>query len=293
MRYSEIADTECAIAQALGVVGDWWTLLVIRDVAGGRHRFDELQSELGVSRKVLAERLSALVDNGVLEKRRYEQHPPRFEYHLTRAGEGLMPVLVALQEWGTRFVLGDGTVTATAPAASAESDRMRQLVGTRLPTVTLVGLDGEPTDPVADADWTVLYCYPGAYAEAASYPVGWGDIPGTRGCTLESVTFRNRLEEFTARGAHVVGVSTQRPDEQAAFVAKERIGFPVVSDQDLRLAASLRLPTFRAAGTDRLKRATLLVSRDRTIRGVLFPIPDPAGSVGDVLTLLDTVASGF
>jgi len=69
VRYSEIADTECAIAQALSVVGDWWTLLVVRDVAGGLHRFDELHAELGMSRKVLAERLAALVDHDVLEMR--------------------------------------------------------------------------------------------------------------------------------------------------------------------------------------------------------------------------------
>jgi peroxiredoxin len=133
----------------------------------------------------------------------------------------------------------------------------------------------------------VLYCYPGAYAESAAYPVGWGEIPGARGCTLESVTYRDRLGDFADRGAEVVGVSTQRPDEQAAFAAKERIRFPLVSDQDLRMAAALRLPTFRAAGADRLKRATLVVRHDREIRGVLYPISDPAGSVDDALRLLD------
>lgn len=291
MRYTEAAgDSECAIAQALGVVGDWWTLLVVRDVAGGRHRFDELQAELGVSRKVLAERLGSLVEHGVLTKRIYEQHPPRYEYHLTAAGEGLMPVLIALQNWGTRFVLGDGSLTATASPASVETTRLQHLVGTRIPPLSLAGASGEPRDPVSDAEWTVLYCYPGAYANSASYPVGWSDIPGTTGCTLESVTYRNRLADFARRGADVIGVSTQRPDEQAAFAAKERIAFPLVSDQDLRLTGALRLPTFRAAGADRLKRATLLVRHDREIRGVLYPIDDPAGSVDDALTLLDSVS---
>lgn len=287
MRYSEIADTECAIAQALGVVGDWWTLLVVRDIAGGRHRFDELQAELGVSRKVLSERLTALVDNGVLERHEYQRHPPRFEYHLTTAGLGLTPVLVALQDWGTRFVLGDGSLTATGGPRSLETRRVRRLVGTRVPELTLAASTGDMCDPITDADWTVLYCFPGAYATAASYPPGWGDIPGTRGCTLESVTFRNRQAEFEARGAQVVGVSTQRPDEQGAFKAKERIPFALVSDQELKLAAALRLPTFRAAGSDRLKRLTLLVRRDREIRGVLYPITDAAGSVDDALALLD------
>ena len=287
MKYTEVADSDCAIAQALGVVGDWWTLLVVRDVAGGVCRFDELQRELGVSRKVLAERLAALVEHGVLEKVPYQQHPPRHEYRLTSAGQGLMPVLIALQEWGTRWVLGDGSLTATATPGATETQRVRQLVGTRIPPLELAGAGDVARDPVGDAQWTVLYCYPGAYAESAAYPVGWGEIPGARGCTLESVTYRDRLGDFADRGAEVVGVSTQRPDEQAAFAAKERIRFPLVSDQDLRMAAALRLPTFRAAGADRLKRATLVVRHDREIRGVLYPISDPAGSVDDALRLLD------
>ena len=287
MKYTEVADSDCAIAQALGVVGDWWTLLVVRDVAGGVCRFDELQRELGVSRKVLAERLAALVEHGVLEKVPYQQHPPRHEYRLTSAGQGLMPVLIALQEWGTRWVLGDGSLTATATPGATETQRVRQLVGTRIPPLELAGAGDAARDPVGDAQWTVLYCYPGAYAESAAYPVGWGEIPGARGCTLESVTYRDRLGDFADRGAEVVGVSTQRPDEQAAFAAKERIRFPLVSDQDLRMAAALRLPTFRAAGADRLKRATLVVRHDREIRGVLYPISDPAGSVDDALRLLD------
>jgi DNA-binding HxlR family transcriptional regulator/peroxiredoxin len=287
MRYTEIADTDCAIAQALGVVGDWWTLLVVRDVAGGLHRFDDLQHELGVSRKVLAERLASLVEHGVLDKVQYEQHPPRFEYHLSRAGQGLMPVLIALQEWGTRWVMGDGTLTATAVPGTVEAARVRGLVGTRVPPLTLTDSAGALRDPIGAAEWTVLYCYPGAYADSASYPVGWGDIPGARGCTLESVTYRDRLPDFAERGAEVVGVSTQRPDEQAAFAAKERIRFALVSDQDLRLAGALRLPTFRAAGADRLKRATLVVRHDREIRGVLYPVTDPAGSVDEALALVD------
>ncbi|GAA2143379.1 hypothetical protein GCM10009760_29680 [Kitasatospora kazusensis] len=83
------------------------------------------------------------------------------------------------------------------------------------------------------------------------------------------------------------GVSTQRPDQLAAFAAHARIRFPLLSDADLRLSAALRLPTFRAAGVDRLKRLTLLVAADRTVRGVLYPLDDPAGSVEDALALID------
>lgn len=288
MRRDDLPDAECAIEQALGIVGDLWTLLIVRDVAGGIHRFDQLQAELGVSRKVLTERLNALVDHRVLERRQYLERPPRFEYHLTAVGHGLLPVLVALQDWGTRHVMGDGTLTATAAPDSRETQRVHALVGTRVPDLVLDVSKGGLNDPIAPTHWTVLYCFPGAYAPSPdAYPPGWGSIPGATGCTLESVTYRDRLDEFTARNATVLGVSTQRPDQLQAFAEHERIPFPLMSDQQLELAGSLRLPTFRAAGADRLKRLTLLVRDDRQIAGVLYPVPDPAGSVDDMLAMID------
>lgn len=289
MRHTEAADPDCAISQALAVVGDAWTLLLIRDVAGGTHQFDALCTGLGISRRVLTERLKALVADGVLEKRLYNPHPPRYEYHLTPAGRGLLPLLVALQDWGGRYVLGDGSLSGTSTADSAETRRVHGLTGRRLPELELPAATGEPTDPVPPGSaWTVLYCYPGAYAPGGlDYPPGWGEIPGAAGCTLESSTYRDRMAEFTARGARVHGISTQRPDQLAAFAEHARIPFPLLSDADLRLAAALRLPTFRAAGVDRLKRLTLVLDADRTVRGVLYPVIDPAGSVEDALDLVD------
>ncbi|MEU6281341.1 winged helix-turn-helix transcriptional regulator [Streptomyces sp. NPDC047028] len=292
MRYTELGDPDCAIAQALTVVGDPWTLLLIRDVAGGAHQFDVLREGLGISRKVLTERLKSLVTDGVLEKRLYSPHPPRYEYHLTPAGRGLLPVLVALQDWGGRHVMGDGALSATSAADSAETRRVHALVGRRLPELELAGPRGEPVDPVStEHAWTVLYCFPGAYAPGGhDYPPGWGLIPGARGCTLESCTYRDRMAEFAERDARVHGVSTQRPDQLAAFAEHERIAFPLLSDADLRLAAALRLPTFRAAGVDRLKRLTLVLDSSRTVRGVLYPLDDPAGSVEEALALVDSLA---
>lgn len=284
-----MTDTECAIAQAAAVVGDWWTLLIVRDVLGGVNRFDELQAELNISRKVLAERLDLLVDRGVLGRRRYQTRPPRDEYVVTDVGRNLAPVLIALQDWGARHLLGDGTLTATGRPRSLEARRMRHLVGSRLPAVLLQGPGGRRRDPLAGGfEWTVIYCYPGAYANAGDYAAGWSEIPGAAGCTLESTTFRDRHDEFLDRGAQVVGVSTQRPEDQAAFAAKKRIPFRLLSDQELQLAAALRLPTFRAAGGDNFKRITLLVrSADREIQNVLYPVPDPVATVSDVLTVLD------
>lgn len=288
MRRGERIDADCGIEQTLGVVGDGWSLLVVREVAGGVTRFDALQRELSVSRKVLAERLAWLVDHGVLEKRRYSDRPPRHDYLLTERGEALLPVLISLQDWGTRHVMGDGSMTATAAAGSAESRRVERLIGTRVPPLTLSAHDGRPVDPVnPDAPWTVLFCFPGAYPPAAGgYPPGWSDIPGTTGCTLEARTYAARHEALAEAGAHVHGISTQRPDQLAAFAAHESLPYAMLSDQDARMSGGLRLPTFRAAGTDRLKRLTLLVDRERTIRATQFPITDPAGSVDEMLALV-------
>jgi DNA-binding HxlR family transcriptional regulator/peroxiredoxin len=292
MRYSDIRDADCAIAQALGVVGDWWTLLVIRDLAGGTNRFSALVEELRVSRKTLAERLTALVSSGVVERRRYSEHPPRDEYHLTERGKALLPVLIALQDWGDRFIFGDGSISATAAPSSREAKRVHDLVGARVPDMRLPAARGRHRDPVSRRPWTVVYCFPGAYAPGTMrYPPGWSNIPGASGCTVESSTFRDHVDDFAERGVEIHGVSTQRPDHLRAFADHSRIPFALLSDADLMLASALRLPTFRAAGTDRLKRLTLLVDWEREIRGVLYPISDPARSVTDALALIDALES--
>ncbi|NJC72303.1 redoxin domain-containing protein [Planosporangium thailandense] len=292
MKRADLVDADCGITQALDVLGDGWTFLIVRDIAGGTTRFDALQRQLGISRRALTERLTHLVEHGVLVRRPYSQHPPRYDYLLTPKGEGLLPVLIALQDWGTRHVMGDGHLTATADNASAETRRVHRLVGRRLPRVTVLQHDGQPAALDGFGAWTVLYCFPGAYAPAAQgYPPGWSEIPGAAGCTLESMTYASRHAAFRALGAHVRGVSTQRPDQLAAFVAHVRLPFPLLSDQDNKLAAGLRLPTFRAAGVDRLKRLTLLVDPDAVIRAVQFPVTDPAASVDDMLGHLTRLAS--
>ncbi|MFF3015058.1 winged helix-turn-helix transcriptional regulator [Streptomyces sp. NPDC057939] len=280
---THLGDADCSIAQALDVVGDWWTLLIVRDTARGVHRFDELQRELGMSRKVLTERLKMLVEAGVLTREPYQERPVRHEYRLTPRGRGLLPVLVALQDWGDTWVLGEGEMTATTEESSKEAVRVHALRGTRLPELLLPDRFGELRDPVADTPFTVLYCFPGAHARPESYPPDWAGIPGARGCTLESCTFRDRLAEFTAAGATVHGVSTQRPDEQREFAEQERLRFPLLSDAGLDLVTALRLPTFRAAGVTRIKRLTLLVDRDRTVREVFYPVRDIEASVAAAL----------
>ncbi|MET3985838.1 winged helix-turn-helix transcriptional regulator [Streptomyces sp. PvR034] len=280
---TQLGDADCAIAQALDVVGDWWTLLIVRDAARGVARFDAFQRELGMSRKVLTERLRLLVEADVLTREPYQERPVRHEYRLTPRGRALLPVLVALQDWGDAWILGGGEMTATTEEASREAARVHALKGTRVPELLLPDAAGDLRDPVADSPYTVLYCFPGAYARAESYPPGWAGIPGAKGCTLESCTYRDQLAGFTAAGATVHGVSTQRPDEQREFAEAEGLRFPLLSDAGLSLVAALRLPTFRAAGVSRLKRLTLVVARDRTVVEAIYPITDIEASVSAAL----------
>jgi DNA-binding HxlR family transcriptional regulator/peroxiredoxin len=269
-----IWDPLCALSQATAIVGDSWSWLVVQEVARGATRFDDLAGALGISRKVLSERLTRLVDRGLLERRRYHDAPPRFEYLLTDMGRALLPVLVALQDWGDQWVLGDGALSATSREGAADARRVRALVGSSLPAVELPG--GELVDAQAEA--TIVFTYP-ATGAPSPLPDGWDRLPGAVGCTLENRLFRDRLAEFAAAGRAIRGVSTQRPDEQRAFAEAESIPFPLLSDVDLQLAAAARLPTFRAGGTVRLKRLVLVVAADRRVLAARYPVEDIAGTV--------------
>ncbi len=95
----------CPIARSLDIVGDRWTLLVIRDLARGHTKFADLMTELlGISPNVLSDRLKLLEENGIIVSSLYSEHPPRAEYHLTAKGEALLPVLRALIAWGNEYV---------------------------------------------------------------------------------------------------------------------------------------------------------------------------------------------
>ena len=94
----------CSIARALELVGERWTLLIVRDAFLGLRRFDEFQESLGVARNVLSDRLTRLVDEGILERTAYSERPPRFEYQLTQKGRELAVPLIALMQWGDRHL---------------------------------------------------------------------------------------------------------------------------------------------------------------------------------------------
>ena len=107
MQRTDFSQMPCSIARSLAVAGEPWSPLVIRDVYVGISRFDELQRDLGISRKVLAERLAHLVDTGMLERRPYSERPPRHEYALTSKGQEFVDVLMAMVRWGDRWTGGD------------------------------------------------------------------------------------------------------------------------------------------------------------------------------------------
>lgn len=103
MQRPSFADMDCSIAQTLEVVGEWWSLMVVREVFFGRRRFEEMHADLGIARNTLTNRLTRLVEEGILERRSYSESGRRAEYHLTPAGRDLYRVFVAMMEWGDRW----------------------------------------------------------------------------------------------------------------------------------------------------------------------------------------------
>ena len=98
----------CPIARSLERVGEWWSILIIRDALHGFTRFDEFQQSLNIAPNMLTRRLSALVDAGLLRRRRYSDRPPRYEYILTDMGKDFRPVLIAMATWGNKHFAPEG-----------------------------------------------------------------------------------------------------------------------------------------------------------------------------------------
>ena len=103
MLHRDYPGLDCSVAKALEVIGERWSLLIVRDILNGNRRFGELQQSLGIARNVLSARLQRLVDEEILERRAYQESPPRYEYFLTQKGLDLWPALIALLNWGDRY----------------------------------------------------------------------------------------------------------------------------------------------------------------------------------------------
>ena len=135
MLRSDYEGQDCSVARALELVGERWTLLVVRDAFLGRRRFEEFQDSLGIARNVLADRLQKLVEHGIFERVRYQERPERFEYRLTPKGRDLRLALAALMQWG------DQHVSPTPPR------RLRKRSDGTPVRVALVDADGAPVEP--------------------------------------------------------------------------------------------------------------------------------------------------
>ncbi len=108
MHRTRFGSMSCPIARSLERVGEWWSILILRDAVAGMTRFDEFQQSLGIAPAMLTRRLKALTEAGLLERVRYSAHPPRYEYRLTARGLDFRPVLIAMLAWGNRHFAPEG-----------------------------------------------------------------------------------------------------------------------------------------------------------------------------------------
>jgi len=135
MQRKSFTGMNCSIARSLDQVGEWWSLLIVRECCQGTRRFDELQNNLGIARNILATRLERLVETGVLERYPLEDRANTDGYRLTRKGEDLYPVLVALLQWGDRWLAPEGK----APLLLIDNE-----TGDAVEPITVHGKSGRP-----------------------------------------------------------------------------------------------------------------------------------------------------
>jgi peroxiredoxin len=162
----------------------------------------------------------------------------------------------------------------------------RHLTGLKLPDVALPATDGQAVTLASLPGRTVVYIYPRTGVPGVDPPQGWDMIPGARGCTPQSCSFRDHFGELKALGvARVFGLSTQDTAYRREAVGRLHLPFPVLSDKKLTLATALKLPTFTAAGMTLLKRMVLVID-DGVISHVFHPVFPPDRSAADVVAWL-------
>ncbi len=159
------------------------------------------------------------------------------------------------------------------------------LPGVALPSLALLSTAGNSVDLSGLPGRTVVYCYPRTGRPGEDLPPGWDDIPGARGCTPQSCSFRDHHAELRELGARVFGLSTQDTDYQREAAGRLHLPFELLSDQDLRFAEALSLPTFEAEGMTLIKRLTLVV-RDGRVEKVFYPVFPPDKNAGEVVEWL-------
>ena len=161
------------------------------------------------------------------------------------------------------------------------------LVGTRIPRLELPTTDGHGTD-LADVAQRLLvvYAYPRTGRPGEELPPGWDDIPGARGCTPQSCSFRDHHAEIAALGARVIGLSAQTTAYQAEVAERLGLPYPLASDPLLTVADALRLPTFEVEGIGRLYKRLTFIAREGEIVKVFYPVFPPDRNAQEVVNWL-------
>jgi peroxiredoxin len=170
--------------------------------------------------------------------------------------------------------------------APRDDGAARHLIGSAVTSVPLPATDGTTVDLSLLSGLTVVYGYPRTGKPGVENPTGWDSIPGARGCTPQSCSFRDHFAELETLGvAHLFGLSTQDTEYQREAAERLHLPFSLLSDANLRLASAMRLPTFEIDGMTLLKRLTLVI-RDGTIEYVFYPVFPPDRNASEVLTWL-------
>ena len=159
------------------------------------------------------------------------------------------------------------------------------LLGKSLPLIALPSTQGKSVDLSAVAGHVVVYCYPMTGQPGISLPDGWDAIPGARGCTPQSCAFRDHYQELTELGVSVFGLSTQSTDYQLEAKTRLHLPFELLSDRELRLTNTLKLPTFEVESKHLIKRVTLIIEEGKIIK-FFYPVFPPNRNAYEVIDWL-------
>jgi peroxiredoxin len=182
----------------------------------------------------------------------------------------------------------DPTVLPTELPVPRDDGATRHLAGMKLPAIALTATDGSTVDLSTLRGRTVVYIYPRTGRPNTSMPDGWDAIPGARGCTPQSCSFRDHFAELKQLGvARVFGLSTQDSDYQREAVERLHLPFPVLSDAGMALTRALNLSTFTAAGMTLLKRMVFVID-DGVMTKVFYPVFPPDKSAEEVVNWLQS-----
>ena len=183
-------------------------------------------------------------------------------------------------------MLHDPTVLPDDLPAPQDDGAARHLTGAKLPDIALPATDGTQVDLAGLQGRTVVYIYPRTGRPGQALPTGWNDIPGARGCTPQSCSFRDHFAELKRLGvAQLFGLSTQDLDYQREAAERLHLPFAILSDADFRLTDALKLPTFEVDGMRLIKRMAWVID-DGVITHVFYPVFPPDRSAEEVVEFL-------